>query len=69
MSRCIVCNVVLSEAELKHKDPVSGKYTDTCSFCLLEEEHLAHDSSEDVVYVEYDDDPGIDCWSETTDDE
>jgi hypothetical protein len=56
MSRCVICNVVLSEAELKHKDPVSGQYTDTCFDCLTVHEFVAHDKSENVVYVMYDDD-------------
>jgi hypothetical protein len=56
MSRCVICNVVLSEAELKHKDPLSGQYTDTCTHCLTEHEFIASDASERVEYVFYGED-------------
>jgi hypothetical protein len=31
--RCIICNDILSEAELKFKVPSTGNYTDECFEC------------------------------------
>lgn len=51
MSRCSVCNVVLSDQELKHKDPLSGRYTDMCSHCLDTHEALVNDVDIDAYVL------------------
>ena len=40
MSRCRVCDVILSEDELRNKDYNTGAYLDTCYQCL---DNLASD--------------------------
>lgn len=52
MSRCTICNVVMTEQELTHKDPLTGDYTDMCFDCINEQEALMNDSDEkEVLYV------------------
>ena len=53
MSRCTVCNVIMSEQELKHKDPISGRYTDMCTECLGQHEALVNDVDEyELLYAD-----------------
>lgn len=53
MSRCTVCNVIMSEQELKHKDPISGRYTDMCFDCLGQHEALVNDVDEyELLYTD-----------------
>lgn len=33
MSRCRSCDVVLTEVELKRRDPLDGSYLDLCANC------------------------------------
>ena len=51
MSRCIICNCVLSEQELTHKDPLTGGYTDMCYDCLDIQEAMDNDYDTEAVYV------------------
>lgn len=53
MSRCIICNCVLSEQELTNKDPLTGDYTDQCFDCINEQEALMSDALDEreVLYV------------------
>ena len=64
MSRCIICNCVLSEQELTHKDPITGGYTDMCYDCLDIQEAMDNDSDlADAMFVadiDPTDDSGID---------
>jgi transcription elongation factor Elf1 len=48
MSRCIICNVILSEQELKSKDH-SGRYTNMCIDCEAQHELLVNDIEEEVL--------------------
>lgn len=69
MSRCNVCNVVMSEEELKNKDPLTGRYTDMCFGCIGEHEALVNDvdDTQEMVYVsgvETTDDGDFDDWDE-----
>lgn len=67
MSRCTVCNVIMSEQELKHKDPISGRYTDMCTDCLMIHECLVNDVDVDEVMfvggIDPTDDSGIEDYS------
>lgn len=51
MSRCEICNVILSEQELTNKDPLSGTYTSMCFECLDIQEKLMNDEDSDALYV------------------
>ena len=45
MSRCVACDKILNNYELKRKHSVTGEYLDLCNQCLR--------SIEEVVYIEY----------------
>ena len=67
MSRCTICNAVMTEQELTHKDPITGNYTELCYDCLDIQEALDNDDEvREVLYVsdtytDYQD--NIDEWS------
>jgi len=45
MSRCVACDKILNNYELKRKHSVTGEYLDLCNQCLR--------SIEEVVHIEY----------------
>lgn len=41
MSRCKACDTIMTEHEMKKKDPETGEYLDLCSVCHNESLHAA----------------------------
>lgn len=35
MSRCRACNTMMTDAEMRRKDPNTGDYADMCSTCFM----------------------------------
>jgi len=61
VSRCKACDTIMTEHEMKKKDPETGEYLDLCSVCDDESLHAAlelingvldSDSKEDVLNLE-----------------
>jgi hypothetical protein len=51
MSRCIICNVILSEQELKHKDTTTGQYSCMCTDCYGEHESLVNEIETETLVL------------------
>ena len=55
MSRCKACDVILTEAELKRKDRVTGLHLDLCNTCLkhsdqaIEDDWVTFDNDDDIL--------------------
>lgn len=54
MSRCKACDVILTEAELRKRDRVTGEFLDLCSDCHTVsdeaiEENWSADDERDII--------------------